>query len=262
MLPHRIATAVAGTPIIFLLVLAGGRWYAAAAALILVVAALEFQSPRLGWRSPLALLGAALCAAMAGGALVGPEWVLWFALGAVIVPLAWVTLRGDPGTALNDWLWTIGAVFYIGLLGSHLVLARELENGRDWVFLALFATFANDTASYFVGRALGRQPLAPHISPGKTVEGALGGFAGGIAAALILNYLLGLRLESALIVPLAILIPFAAQLGDLAESMLKRGMQTKDASKLLPGHGGFMDRLDSVLFTSVVVYYFVVWVLP
>ena len=262
MLPQRIATAVAGIPIIFVLILAGGRWYTAAVALVLFVAALEFQSARMGWRSPLALLGAALCAALAGGALVGPEWVLWFALGAVVVPLAWVTLRGDPGTALNDWLWTLGAVFYVGLLGSHLVLARGLENGRDWVYLALFATFASDSASYLVGRAVGRQALAPHISPGKTVEGALGGFAGGIVAAVLLNYLLGLRLEAALIVPLAVLIPLAAQLGDLAESMLKRGMQVKDASKLLPGHGGFMDRLDSILFSSVVVYYFVVWVLP
>ena len=113
-----------------------------------------------------------------------------------------------------------------------------------------------------MGRAAGRRALAPHISPGKTVEGALGGFAGAIAAVVLLNYVLGLRLETALVAPLAVLIPLAAQFGDLAESMLKRGMQMKDASQLLPGHGGFMDRLDSILFTSVVVYYFVVWVLP
>jgi phosphatidate cytidylyltransferase len=262
MLLQRVATAAVGLPIVFLLILAGGPLYVGAAALILLIGTLEFQSARLGWRSPLALLGAALSAALAAGAFVGADWVLWFTLGGVLLPLAWVTVRGDAATALDDWLWTVGAVLYIGLLGSHLVLTRELDNGRDWVYLAVIATFANDTASYFVGRAIGRRALAPHISPGKTVEGALGGFAGAIAAAVLLNYFLGLRLEAALIVPLAVLIPLASQVGDLAESILKRGMQVKDASQLLPGHGGFMDRLDSILLTSVVVYYFVVWVLP
>jgi phosphatidate cytidylyltransferase len=262
MLLQRVATAVVGFPVVILLIWAGGPWYVAAVALILFIATLEFQSVRVGWRSPLALLGAALSAALAAGAFVGADWVLWFAVGGVLAPLAWVTLRGDPAAALDDWLWTVGAVMYIGLLGSHLVLTRELDNGRDWVYLVVLTTFANDTASYFVGRAAGRRPLAPHISPGKTMEGALGGFAGAIAAAVLLNYFLGLRLEAALILPLAVLIPLAAQIGDLAESILKRGMQVKDASRLLPGHGGFMDRLDSILFTSVVVYYFVVWVLP
>jgi phosphatidate cytidylyltransferase len=124
----------------------------------------------------------------------------------------------------------------------------------------VFSTFAADTAAFFVGRSIGRQKLAPTISPGKTVEGTLGGIAGGFAALVLFNYLLGTRLEFALIVPLALLVPVAAVIGDLAESIIKRGMDIKDASHAIPGHGGFLDRLDSILFTFPVVYYFLIWV--
>jgi phosphatidate cytidylyltransferase len=253
---------VVGLPIIVGLVLAGGGVYTAAAALILLVATLEFEAPLLGWRHPLALLAASLSAALATGALMGADWLLWFGTGLVLLPLVFVTLTGDPGTGLQRWLWAVGGVLYVGWLGSHLVLLREAPDGRDWVLLVLFTTFATDTSSYFVGRALGRRPLAARISPGKTVEGALGGVLFGLAAALLLNYFLGLRKEAALIVPVAVLLPLAAEMGDLAESLLKRGMQVKDASPLIPGHGGLMDRLDSVLFTGVVLYYYLLWILP
>jgi phosphatidate cytidylyltransferase len=236
--------------------------YAAAVALILLVATLEFEAPLLGWRHPLALLAASLSAALAAGALVGADWLLWFGTGLVLLPLLFVTLAGDPVAGLQRWLWAVGGVLYVGWLGSHLVLLREVPDGRDWVLLALLTTFATDTSSYFVGRAVGRRPLASHISPGKTVEGALGGIVFGLAAALLLNYFLGLRKEAILIVPVALLLPLAAELGDLAESLLKRGMQIKDASPLVPGHGGLMDRLDSVFFTGVVLYYYLLWILP
>jgi phosphatidate cytidylyltransferase len=262
MLAQRVATSVVGLPIIVGLVLAGGGVYAAAAALILLVATLEFEAPLLGWRHPLALLAASLSAAMAAGAFVGADWLLWFGTGLVLLPLVFVTLAGDPATGFQRWLWAVGGVLYVGWLGSHLVLLREAPDGRDWVLLLLFTTFATDTSSYFVGRALGRRPLASRISPGKTIEGAIGGVLFGLAAALLLNYFLGLRKEAALIVPVAVLLPLAAELGDLAESLLKRGMQVKDASPLIPGHGGLMDRLDSVLFTGVVLYYYLVWILP
>jgi phosphatidate cytidylyltransferase len=262
MLAQRVATSVVGLPIILGLVLAGGGVYTAAAALILLVATLEFEAPLLGWWHPLAILAASLSAALAAGALVGADWLLWFGTGLVILPLVFVTLAGDPSTGLQRWLWAVGGVLYVGWLGSHLVLLREAPDGRDWVLLLLFTTFATDTSSYFVGRALGRRPLAARISPGKTVEGAIGGVLFGLAAALLLNYFLGLRKEAALIVPVAVLLPLAAEMGDLAESLLKRGMQVKDASPLIPGHGGLMDRLDSVLFTGVVLYYYLLWILP
>jgi phosphatidate cytidylyltransferase len=262
MLAQRVTSAVVGIPIIVGLVVVGGGVYVAAVALVLLVATLEFEAPLLGWRHPLALLAASLSAALAVGAFIGADWLLWFGTGLVLLPLIFVTLAGDPSTGLQRWLWVVGGVLYLGWLGSHLVLLREAPDGRDWVLLALFTTFTTDTSSYFVGRALGRRPLASRISPGKTVEGAVGGLLFGLAAALLLNYFLGLRLEAALIVPVAVLLPLAAVLGDLAESLLKRGMQIKDASPLIPGHGGLMDRLDSLIFTGVVLYYYLLWILP
>ncbi len=262
MLAQRVASAAVGLPLIILVVWAGGPWYTGVTCLIVLIAAYEFQSAQRRRWTPLALVVAGLTAALPAGAFVGLDWVLWFTLGGVLIPLLWVTLRGDAATAMTDWMWAVSGLAYVGLLGAHLVLVRELPGGRDLVYLTILGTFAVDTSAYFVGTAFGRRKLAPSISPGKTVEGTLGGVAGGFAMVLLLNYFLGLRLEAALIVPLAALLPVAAVLGDLAESMLKRGMQLKDAGSALPGHGGFLDRLDSLLFTFPMVYYFVTWVVP
>ncbi len=262
MLGRRVASAAVGLPIVLGLTVAGGRWFTAAVAIILFVATLEFQASRTGWRRPLALGAAGWAAVLAVAAHTGGDWMLWAATGLVVLPLLWVTLTASPQEGLDQWLWAVGGVLYVGWLGSHIVLLRQGPDGRDWTLLALLATFATDTSSYFVGKALGRRSVAGRISPGKTLEGSVGGLLFGATAVLLLNYFLGLRKEAALIVPVAVLLPLAAQLGDLAESMLKRGMGIKDASQLVPGHGGLMDRLDSVLFTVVMLYYFVMWVVP
>jgi phosphatidate cytidylyltransferase len=262
MLAQRVASAAVGIPIVVLLIWAGGPWYAAGACAIVLIAAEEFQAPQRTRFAPFSVAAAGLAAALPASAFVGLDWVLWFTIGGVLIPLAWVTLRGDPRTALPDLEAAASGLLYVGLLGAHLVLLRELRDGRDWVYLAVFSTFATDTAAYFTGRAIGTRKLAPQISPGKTVEGTIGGIAGGFGAVLLFNYLLGLRLEVALIIPLAVLLPLAAIVGDLAESIVKRGLHVKDASHLVPGHGGFLDRLDSILFTFPVVYYFLLWVVP
>jgi phosphatidate cytidylyltransferase len=260
-LAQRVASAVVGVPIIFLLILAGGNWYAAFVAAALAIAALEFQHPRLGWLHHLSVLAAAFCAAMAGSAVVGFNWVLWFLAGAVLLTLGASLVRFDADRMLADWLWTAGAIVYVGFLGSFIVLLRDFDNGRDWVYLALFSTFAVDTTAYFTGRAFGHHALAPAISPKKTVEGFVGGCAGGFAAVLLLNYFLGLRIEAWQAVVLGLLLPIAATVGDLVESGMKRSMQIKDASELIPGHGGILDRLDSVLFTFTLVYLFTQWII-
>ncbi len=244
MLAQRLASAAVGIP------------------LILALAALEFQAARHGWRSPIGLLAAALAAAMAGGAHVGPDWVWWFSVGAVIIPLALVALTRDPAEGFIDWLSATGGILYVGLLGSFIVLLRDTQDGREWVYLALLTTFATDTFAYGGGRLFGRHRMAPRVSPGKTWEGTATGVAFGFGAMLLFNYVLNIRLEAALILPLAVLTPLAAVLGDLAESMIKRGMQIKDASALIPGHGGLLDRLDSLLFTFAVIYFFRAWVVP
>jgi phosphatidate cytidylyltransferase len=265
-LAQRVLAGIVGVPLIFVLILVGGDWYVAAVAAALAVAALEFQHPRfagtssLGWLAPMSLLAAAFAAAIAGGAHAGYQWVLWFTAVALVVSLAAVVVRFDAETALTDWSWTMAAVLYAGFLGSFIVLVRDLPDGRDWAFLTLFGTFAIDTAAFFTGRAFGRHKLAPRISPAKTIEGFIGGYAAGFAAIVLLNYFLGLRITGWQIVVLALLLPLFAAAGDLAESALKRAMRIKDASELIPGHGGVMDRLDSLLFAFTLVYLFYQWV--
>ncbi|MCH8192954.1 MAG: phosphatidate cytidylyltransferase, partial [Planctomycetes bacterium] len=127
------------------------------------------------------LIGAAGVALLVVAADNGLDW--WTRTLALLVPLPFlpIILRGQTETGLRDWLWTLGGLMYVGFLGSHLILLRDTPNGLDWVLLALFATFATDTSAYFVGRLLGRTKIAPSISPGKTLEGSLAGFAAGLA---------------------------------------------------------------------------------
>ena len=257
----RLASAAVAIPIIVLLIWAGARWYTGVVAALLAVTTLEFQVARGSRLNVLAFMGAALSAGLAVAAHARGEWLIWVVTGTVLLPLLWAIAAYPIEDAVGEWLWAVGAVLYLGWLGCHLVLLRDVGDGRDWVFLAVFSTFATDTGAYFVGRATGRTPLAPAISPGKTVEGAIGGMVCGVAAVLLFNHFLGLRVEPALVIPLAVLLPVAAQAGDLIESKLKRGMQVKDASRLIPGHGGLMDRFDSVLLAIVVVYYYLKWVI-
>jgi len=257
----RLASAAVAIPIVVLLIWTGERWYTGVVAALLAVATLEFHLARGSRLSVLALLSAGLSAGLAVAAHARDEWLLWVVTGAALLPLLWAVVIYPIEDAVSEWLWSAGSVLYLGWLGCHLVLLRDAGDGRDWVFLAVFSTFATDTGAYFVGRAVGRIPLAPAISPNKTVEGAVGGMVCGIIAVLVFNYLLGLRIEASLVIPLAVLLPIAAQAGDLVESKLKRSMQVKEASRLIPGHGGLMDRFDSVLLAIVVVYYYLKWVI-
>jgi len=162
-----------------------------------------------------------------------------------------------------SWAASMAGIFYMGWLLSYWVLIMNHYggdwDGRDWVILALFSTFAVDTAAYFVGRTWGRHKMAPTVSPGKTWEGAIGGLVGALVAVIALALLLNVDISYGEMVILGVLIAVFAQLGDLAESKLKRSMGVKEASNLIPGHGGILDRLDSIVFTGVVVYYCLRW---
>jgi phosphatidate cytidylyltransferase len=184
---------------------------------------------------------------------------------AVVIPLILI-LRQPKTDAFINWAWTLAGILYLGWLLSHFVALRNLDLGgnnwaRNWVFFALFVTFASDIAAFFIGRALGKHRLAPNISPGKTREGAIGGIIGAIIISLcfIAPTPLSLPISYGQAIVLGLLVSIFGQLGDLTESLLKRNMGIKDSSQLIPGHGGFLDRIDSVVFAGVVVYYFVVF---
>ena len=142
-------------------------------------------------------------------------------------------------------------VVYPGLMISALVELRELERGAFWVLLTIVVTWLNDTGAYFTGRAFGRRRLYERISPSKTWEGAIGGAVASVAGALIVHHF---WLADALPVWGAVLIGLGGAvlgpIGDLSESMLKRAFGAKDSGRLLPGHGGMLDRIDALLFTA------------
>jgi phosphatidate cytidylyltransferase len=180
---------------------------------------------------------------------------------AVVLPLIGLLSRRQKEGAFTTWAWTIAGILYVGWLLSHLVALRGLDSGRNWVFFALFITWASDTTAFFIGRRFGRHKLAPNISPGKTWEGTIGGIVGAIIMSILFftstPFHLPLVYWQAIV--LSILVSIFGQVGDLVESLLKRNMGVKDSGRLLPGHGGILDRLDSIIFAGIVVYYYVVW---
>lgn len=182
---------------------------------------------------------------------------------AVILPLLWLLRQAQKKEAFSGWAWTIAGILYIGWLLSYLVALKGLDDGRNWVLLAFFTTFASDTTAFFIGRAWGQHQLAPNISPKKTWEGAIGGTIGAIIVSLffILPTPLRLPMNWGQAILLGLLASIFGQFGDMVESLFKRNMGVKDSGKLMPGHGGVLDRLDSIVFTGVVVYYYVIWLI-
>jgi len=179
----------------------------------------------------------------------------------VVLSLMWLVLSPQKEGAFLGWAWTIAGVLYVGWLLSYLVALR-LDAGRNWVFFTLFTTFGSDTVAFFVGRALGRHRLAPRISPNKTWEGAIGGVFGAIIVSLlfVLPTPLNLPLNYGQAVLLGLLVSVFGQFGDLVESLLKRNMGVKESGRLMPGHGGVLDRMDSIVFAGVVVYLYYIFI--
>lgn len=258
----RILTSVVGIPL-FLGVLWLGGWplFAVVAGMGLI----GFHEYVRIWRvkgvEAAYLLGSLTCVALYAWAFFRPGEALW--LGATLVAGAigtftWLLFNFGRRTVV-DALVTLAGVVYVGFLLSHLLLLRGLGEGAGWdlglrwVGFAFLTTWAADTFAYFVGLSLGRRKLAPMISPGKSVEGVLGGSVGAVVVGWLYAPVLGLPgWQTGLV---ALLISVVSVLGDLSESALKRYAGVKDSGTLLPGHGGVLDRFDSSLFVLPFVYY-------
>ena len=183
----------------------------------------------------------------------------------VITAFITIMARGKAATT-NDLATTVLGFLYGGWLPVHIMLLRNLEKtgidlfgisareGLGYIVLIFFIISASDIAAYYVGKNFGRTPLWPEISPKKTIKGSIGGTTGGVIASLIIGHLIGLGLFHSIVAGL--LLSIVAQLGDLAESMLKRDAGVKDSGNILPGHGGVLDRADSYIFTGAVAYYY------
>jgi phosphatidate cytidylyltransferase len=165
----------------------------------------------------------------------------------------------DIEDKFNFFCRLIFGIFYIGLLGAHLVLLRFLPEGSVWLIVGTAITSGSDTGAYFVGRAIGKRKLCPNISPNKTVEGAVGGVAAGLAAGIGFALLFLPSINWPFLIGSSVLLSLVGIAGDLTESIIKRGTGTKDSGRCLAGHGGILDRVDSLLFVGPVLYYFLVF---
>ena len=186
----------------------------------------------------------------------------WFTLPFLIslltvVPLVWLLFKHNREHAFINWAWTVAGVFYIGWLLSFYIHIRAMENGMVWILLVLSCTAMCDVFAYVIGSNMGKHALASSISPGKTIEGSIGGLIGSVIFAFAVSLLFSLPLNYWQMALTGVIIAIFAELGDLVESLLKRNMHTKDTGNVLPGHGGVLDRIDSHLLVAPVAYYLI-----
>ena len=253
----RVLVTVVGVPVVLYLVYLGGWWLFGLAAVAALIALHELYVMARSLR-PLVLAGyAGALATLLGAELGGPDWMIGgFMLTLVLAFLLYgIAETRQPATVTMST--TLMGVAWIALGLGHLLLLRDVpEHGRLAVFTVLLAVFADDTAAYLVGRLLGRHKLAPSLSPGKTWEGFVAGTLAAIAVAFFALYE-----QDFLSIPESIALGAAVALagatGDLFESAIKRDLQVKDSGQLLGGHGGMLDRIDSLLFASVAAFYVV-----
>lgn len=264
MLQQRVLSAIVLVPIVLGATYLGGWPFFTVVFIATLLAGHEFYAllADRGHR-PAAVLGLALIASLIIAAAL-PDWYLdrlVLAVG-IILSLLWQLRRSPLRRSLSDWALTITGAVYIGGLAGFMISVRGLPDGLGWMLVILLSTWANDslayvTGVYLAGRYLGRHPLAPTVSPKKTWEGSVAGWlactvvTAGLATSLDAPPLAGIGLGLA--------IGILGTMGDLGVSVIKRQVGVKDSSDLIPGHGGMLDRIDSLLFVSVVVYYFVVW---
>ena len=260
MLRQRILTAVIGLPLLVSIIWLGRPFFTVCIAAMALIGSFEFYRMAGGLKvQPLTYLGmASVLLIILASHCPHPATMPFLITSVIIISLVWLLFRRPREQAFSNWAWTVAGILYIGWMLSHWVSLRDLEYGRELVFWAMFTTFASDTSAFFCGKTWGKHSLMPAISPGKTWEGAIGGLLASIVASLLLGIFLSLPFNYWQIILLGAVISTFAQLGDLVESLLKRNTGAKDSSKLLPGHGGLLDRLDSLIFTGVVVYYCVV----
>lgn len=260
MLRTRIVTALLGLPVVVAVVLAGDYWFLAGVGLIALAAGWEFV--RLmkagGYRPSLFYTMALILLLLADGYWPGLRLLSLILTLSLLITLSGQLFRTAALTPTVDWALTLAGGLYIGWSMAHLVALRQLADGLVWVWLALLATWGADTMAYLVGRSLGRHKLWPRHSPKKSWEGLLGGIGGSVLGAGIAAAFFGFSWITALAVGL--IVPLVGLFGDLSISMMKREVGMKDSSNLLPGHGGILDRIDSLLFVNVVVYYYALWI--
>ncbi|MFC1559693.1 phosphatidate cytidylyltransferase [Candidatus Margulisiibacteriota bacterium] len=189
-----------------------------------------------------------------------PHWepyVIGILTAGIIVAFSSSIFVKKTENTIVDISITLLGILYVGWMFSYLTLVRELTPHGAYLFFLMIAIWANDIAAYLIGSKIGRIKLSPFISPKKTVEGAIAGFIVCIIAAGIFSQFIGMNLTHALI--LGVIVGIMGQVSDLVESLIKRDAGVKDSSSILPGHGGFLDRMDSFILTAPIMFYYISW---
>jgi phosphatidate cytidylyltransferase len=263
----RLLTAIVLIPIVIWLIYLGGLPFLALVAGLATLAEIEFclLIARLGFR-PIHLFGIALVwLFLLDGQFTGWSLLRSGMTAILSLSLAWQIARRGR-SKVRDWTGVVASGIYVGLYASYLIRLRGLpRDGVWWALIAIPVIFLADSTAYFVGSAWGKHKLAPSLSFGKTWEGYTSGILVAGAAGALFGWLWAFRAGpgSTVTAPrglvLGVLIGAFAPIGDLVVSMIKREAGVDDSGKLLPGHGGALDRMDSVLWTAAIAYYYVAW---
>ena len=261
MLKTRLVTAAIAIPALWLFIVYAPAWLFATFIVVVTTIGLgEYFTMALPDHPPERVAGTVMGLLVAAGvATRDPNF--WGAAMSitVVASLGFVIARhAELAAAVHRVGLLILGVLYLGFFTPHMILIRELPDGTGWkwALFTLAGVFGSDSGGYFAGRAYGRRKLLPEVSPSKTVEGALGALLGAVLAVLLINFVVRLGLETREVVLLGIVMSALAQFGDLCESALKRAFGAKDSGWIIPGHGGILDRLDSLLFPFVFAYYY------
>jgi phosphatidate cytidylyltransferase len=251
-LSARVLAALPAIAVAILLVVAGGLVFALGLFVLGCVCMHELFA-MYDRAHPVRLAGFVALAALLAAALYGGHFQVLL-VGVCTLPALFALTLMQRRPSLGGLALTLLGIYWIGFALAHAVLLRELDHGAGIVIDVLVGTFLGDTGAYLGGRMFGRRPLAPAVSPGKTVEGLLIGMGCALLGVWIASrYQEWLPTSHALVLGLGVAL--VAPLGDLFESFVKREAQTKDSGGLFGAHGGALDRLDAVLFTAVVGYY-------
>jgi len=260
----RWITAIVAIPFLALLVLKGGsRLFAIFICLVCILALWEYFGIVLNKAQSDSTFSFQLLAFFIGPVMIWAASIHSFRIILILFTLnliisALISLKKFKTDPLVTEIVTkqVLGVVYIPLFLSFLVLIRNGTDGIAWIFFLLFIVFAGDIGAFYVGSMLGRHKLCPSISPGKTVEGSLGGIAANLGAGILYMYLFLPSLPWAPSILFFIAVGVVGQAGDLFESEFKRVGNIKDSGVILPGHGGMLDRIDALLFATPLAYIF------